>query len=84
MNYFFCIYPPYIKLNVKVLLIFMLGFICTVRVLVSRIMMKREETFVGHCCPPVVECGITVSYKTAVQIFALIPTMCVGSLLIFS
>lgn len=84
MNYFFCIYPPYIKLNVKVLLIFMLGCLCTVRVLVSRIMMKREETFVGRCCPPVVECGFTVSYKPAVQINAHIPTMCVGILLIFS
>lgn len=30
---------------------------------VSRILMKREETFVGHCCPPVVEGGLTLSYK---------------------
>lgn len=27
-------------------------------------MMKREETFVGHFCPPVVEDELTVLYKT--------------------
>lgn len=64
MNNFLIIYSPHNRLNVKLLLIFMVGCICAVKVLVSRIMVTREETFVGHCCPPVVKDWITVSYKT--------------------
>lgn len=60
MNSF--LFSPYNKLNVKFVLIFMVRCICTLRVLVSRILMKRKETCVGHCCPPVVEGGLTVSY----------------------